>query len=278
MVACSRTILCITRGLPTFGLAIVGLALAGWVSLAATQLNAQDPVLSELYGRGVHQYFAGHYSDAHELLDLTIKEGDLDPRAYYFRGLSYARLGRPDEAKADFARAAELEVMNTQSAFNVGRALERIQGGERLEIERIRRMARVAARGKTKRRSRARYERFKEAEPRVLRGAPTGPSAPGGAPAIPPAAPLEGNAQPIPDPFGAGGLGSGQVTPAKPAAPKPTPGAPSKPMPVAPDEDPFGNDADPFGDKNDAPKADADTDPFGDAPSPPPADDDDPFK
>src|SRR5262245_3919722 len=56
---------------------------------------AQDSLLDDLYGRGVHAFFARNYPSAHELFTAAIKGGSRDPRAYYFRGLVYSRLGRP---------------------------------------------------------------------------------------------------------------------------------------------------------------------------------------
>ena len=61
---------------------------------------AQDNLLDDLYGRGVHAYFSHEYQDAYSLLSDAIKSGSRDPRAYYFRGLTFARLGRPEEVAA----------------------------------------------------------------------------------------------------------------------------------------------------------------------------------
>ncbi|HND54191.1 MAG TPA: tetratricopeptide repeat protein, partial [Pirellulaceae bacterium] len=84
--------------------ALVGLLLSVFAPQAAP---AQNAVLSDLYGRGVHAFFSQKYDRAHELLTAAIDNGSRDPRCYYFRGLSYSRLGRPDEAQADFTKGAE---------------------------------------------------------------------------------------------------------------------------------------------------------------------------
>src|SRR5207247_7172033 len=89
--------------------------LAGGVLLIASLLpsadflRGQDDTLSQMYGSGVHAYFAGDTTESHEYLTRTIEAGTSDPRAYYFRGLANLQLGRPDEADADFTKGAELE-------------------------------------------------------------------------------------------------------------------------------------------------------------------------
>ena len=108
-------------------------------------LPAQDGVLGQMYGSGVHAYFAGDYMVAHDDLSAAIEGGSLDPRAYYFRALAAMRLGRHDEAQADLRRGAELEIGDSRDLFPIARSLERIQGRQRLMIERFRDEARMAA-------------------------------------------------------------------------------------------------------------------------------------
>ena len=62
------------------------LLVAGLASLGAISLSAQDAVLSQQYGSGVHSYFAGNYAKAYEQLTTAIDGGLKDPRALYFRG------------------------------------------------------------------------------------------------------------------------------------------------------------------------------------------------
>lgn len=122
------------------------LTLAGL--LATGPLLAQEMALSDMYGRGVHAYFSGQPQIAYERLTAAIKAGSHDPRAYYFRGLAYQWLGRPQEALADFRAGAALEHQDAGGVFGVDRSLERVQGPSRLMIERERAIARVgAARG-----------------------------------------------------------------------------------------------------------------------------------
>src|SRR5688572_25291272 len=119
------------------------LAAAGMLSAGA--LSAQELGLSAMYGRGVHAYFNGQSRDAYTFLTSAINGGSQDPRAYYFRGLAYQRLGRPAEADADFRMGATLEHQDAGGVFGVDRSLERVQGPARLAIERHRAAARVEA-------------------------------------------------------------------------------------------------------------------------------------
>ena len=215
-----------------FALAALG------VSIPA--LHAQDNLLDDLYGRGVHAYFSRNYLDAHHLLSDAIVSGSKDPRVYYFRALALNRLGRPDEATTDLVTGASLEFSGDEPV-KVGRALERIQGAERLMIEDQRSKARLSIRNAAEERAKVRYEERIKAEEKVLRNPPAA-SPPAEAPAALPAAPpgakpaveVPGAVPAKPaadDPFG-------EAPPAKPAEP------PAEVKPVVPAkpaaEDPFG--------------------------------------
>jgi len=225
---------------------------------------AQDSVLAELYGHGVHSYFAGQYQDAHGYLTTAIDQGSRDPRAFYFRGLAYMSLGRPDEAKADFQKGAELETTGADRVYPVSQSLQRVQGSTRMEIERQRTEARLVARTRAVKATQARYEQLQSAEQQVLRDAKRPQPAP--AKELVGTPPTEDET----DPFG------GTAQPIQPeAAPQPTTTA-----------KPADSGADLFGDSNTAEAmpaddssgvfgADANTDPFADD-APPAADDDAP--
>ena len=150
------------------------------VFFGAVRVNAQDDLLEDLYGRGVHAYNSHNYRNAWTLLNGAISQGSLDPRAFYFRGLALTRLGRSEDATADFERGAQIEA-TSNAVFPVGRSLERIQGTQRLALEKYRRNARLAVRSQQKVKRRARYEQLQRNEQGVLRD--------GSAPA-PAAAPL----------------------------------------------------------------------------------------
>ena len=211
------------------------------LALAATSLpaGAQEGLLEDLYGRGVHAYFERRYEEAHGLLTKAITSGLKDPRAYYFRGLTYLRLGRPEEATAEFTTGAELEAIAAEPV-NVGKAIERIQGAERLAIEQQRRAARVRLFDKAEAAAKARYEEREDAEKRVLlprtrkpgtgaasaaAGADeTNPFAEGAArPALLPATPADAKPTTPPPPAPA------PDAPAKPAEPKPAEPKPAEP-------------------------------------------------
>lgn len=241
-------------------------AAAVWVSCVASCLG-QDGLLGELYGRGVHAYFSRDYRQAYELLTEAIRNQTNDPRVYYFRGLALRRLGRPDEAREDFQKGAELELTGGE-AYSVARALERIQGAERAVLEEQRRLVRVQQFKVQSAQARARYEQTKRAEAEAVRNP---------ARSVPQAAPAPKEADPS-DPFG--GTNGAKVPPAPlpPAAAEATP-VPAAPATAAP-APPKGSQPAP---RATPPQPAAEADPFGSPPAPPkpapaPAPSDDPFK
>lgn len=70
------------------------LLVGGLAGLCTAPLQAQEAVLGQLYGSGVHAYFSGDYLKAYEKLTAASDAGSRDPRVYYFRGLVYLKLGR----------------------------------------------------------------------------------------------------------------------------------------------------------------------------------------
>lgn len=254
---------------------IVALLAICWNSNAA----AQDSVLAELYGQGVHHFFANRHEEAHRFLTMAIEQKSQDPRVHYYRGLAHLRLGRPDEAKADFEKGAELETSNTDRIYPVSRSLQRVQGRDRLALEDHRRSARLAARIESMKVKQARYEELQRSEERVVRD-PNQPA---------PAATAEeviGEAPPASDPTDPF---AGEEPAAEPAQPKPapsetpmpaeTPAPGANPMPM-PTDDPFGGSGDTPAPANDDPFGGSDTpapandDPFGGSDTPAPANDD----
>lgn len=116
-------------------LAVAGtLWCAGWA-------NAQNDVLDELYGQGYHAYFRGDLGSTEAHLTTAITEGSKDPRVFYYRGLAYLSQGRSVEADVDFHDGAVLEAEGNGRL--IGQALERIQGCNRLTLEKARRAARL---------------------------------------------------------------------------------------------------------------------------------------
>jgi len=118
---------------------------AGCALVCSAPLAAQDAVLGQIYGKGVHAYFGQDYVKAHEEFTSAIDGHSQDPRCYYFRGLTLLKLGRPQDAQLDFQRGAKLEsAVDPVRAFNVARSLERVQGSDRSALEQYRLEARMA--------------------------------------------------------------------------------------------------------------------------------------
>jgi hypothetical protein len=228
------------------------LAFGSLVSLPAVG-SAQD-VLSELYGRGVHAYFAGDSTGALTFLNEADQAGSTDPRVFYFRGLVKSGLGMTDEASVDFDRGANLEV-TSKRAVEVGKALARIQGANRLQIEDARRKARLMAQATKAQILRDQYESVKKSDAEMVRPAEVTP------PVVETKPDVAEN-----DPFAnPEKMKDGEATVEE--------GKPSTPAPAGDDSDPFGDDApakpapagddDPFGGSGGGSEKPADDDPFG---------------
>jgi tetratricopeptide (TPR) repeat protein len=129
---------------------------------------AQNDVLNELYGSGVHAFNSGYYRQAYDDLTMAVRSGSQDPRVFYFRGLTYLQLGRPQEARADFRKGAALEMADNDRFYPVSKSLERIQGRARQQIESYRSSARLVAYQARERRHYERYKRIRKNEPNVL--------------------------------------------------------------------------------------------------------------
>lgn len=108
-------------------------------------VHADEASLDAAYGAGVHAYFDGDFFRSQELLSGAVAAGSTDPRVFYFRGLALLRLQRVDEGLADFAAGADREAIGWNTRL-VSRSLERVQGPDRLLLERSRSGARLAVR------------------------------------------------------------------------------------------------------------------------------------
>ena len=125
-------------------LVALGAALVGGVSVAG-EFNGTEPVaVRDAIGGGIHAYHAGDFDRAYDDLTNAIEAGTDDPRSYYFRGLAALKLGRTSEAEADFTTGADRE-LSTGSIRRVSQSLERVQGHDRLTLERFRARARLGA-------------------------------------------------------------------------------------------------------------------------------------
>ncbi len=153
-------------------LAIASMFACGFLS--PTTAAAQDTILAETYGRGVHAYYAGRYSEAQQYLTAAIDGGLNDPRAYYFRGILANAQGRAYDAESDWEEGAKLEASGNVNVA-VGRSLSRFQGSARLKLEEIRRMARLQAATGAPTRSKTRMREIEAAQAPVAATAPRPP-------------------------------------------------------------------------------------------------------
>ena len=146
----------------------------GWMTLVLLGLVGrnvvgQDEGAAELYGRGVHAYFAADYDLAVELLSESIEKNGLDPRCFYFRGWHMASLKGIDAGLADFTQAADVEFNRTdRPMYDINGALQRVQGTLRLELEKVRAATCKAAVEPKRKRDLVRYEELKRREDIVL--------------------------------------------------------------------------------------------------------------
>jgi hypothetical protein len=120
---------------------VLGLA-AWWMAVASVASAQYPPVALESYGRGVHAHFSGDSVLADQYLTHAIEANPGDPRPYYFRALNRLKLGRIPEARSDFGDGSMLEA-KSPGQYAVGRALERVQGPNRLALEKYRENARM---------------------------------------------------------------------------------------------------------------------------------------
>jgi tetratricopeptide (TPR) repeat protein len=125
--------------------AAVAFCLAGILPVASAQplLLTEDAAVKRALGSGLHAFFGCDYQQAYDDLTEVVAAGSLDPRALYFRGLAARRMGRIDEAEADFSEAARLEAAAI-GQWPVSQTLERVQGQDRLALERHRIRGRMA--------------------------------------------------------------------------------------------------------------------------------------
>jgi tetratricopeptide (TPR) repeat protein len=122
-----------------------------------------------LYGKGVHAFFDKDYEGAISLLTQAEQLGSEDPRPYYFLALSHFRLKQNDKADDYFKKAARFE-WEGQSVrdYDVSGALRRIQGNERLHVERYRHQAKLDWQHAEKRKRDILYANEKANEKRIL--------------------------------------------------------------------------------------------------------------
>lgn len=163
----------VTRGSAAYGRAVR--AVVGSVVLltalraVAAGLPGEDPLaIKDAIGRGIHAFHTGDFDRAYDDLTQAIEAGSDDPRVFYFRGLAALRLGRTGEADADFAAGAEREATDGGTA-RVSRSLERVQGCDRLSLERHRARARLAGLQRDRQVAGRRYSTIEDPSSELLR-------------------------------------------------------------------------------------------------------------
>jgi len=241
--------------------------------LSASSAPAQEAVMDEFYGQGVHNFYDRDFFQAMNNLSVAIDGGSRDPRAYYYRGLARLRSGDSHGAHADLQKGSELESADVDQFYPVAKSLERVQGSDRSTLERYRALARAQNRQRQLRRDAVRYEQRRRSEAQVLRSVPVGPApaplgvapaaaagpagaAPGPPAPMPPDAPAydpfdtppaPADAPAADDPFATPPEAPADAPPAEdppaedPFAPAPAAEAPAAEAPAA-EEDPFGDD------------------------------------
>ncbi len=124
------------RGVVTWCL-LVGMLIG--MTPAIGDAQSTDRLASKHYSRGVQYFNQGRYGEAQQEFDLATGYAPRDARIYFMRGMSKMRMGASYDAESDFQIGASVEVQYGRG--DVGVALQRLQGSERLMIERYRREA-----------------------------------------------------------------------------------------------------------------------------------------
>lgn len=122
----------------TFLLMVAFTFLFGGTALTTNTLVVADESDS-IYGKGVHAFFDRDYEGAVKILQQVENSKSNDPRPFYFLGLAHLRQEKTEEADQYFKQAARLEYSGRALRdYAVSESLRRIQGQERLRVEKIR--------------------------------------------------------------------------------------------------------------------------------------------
>jgi hypothetical protein len=116
--------------------------LAGGVAASVRAQYIVSPA-RDAFGDGVNAYFAGRCGDAEAHLSHAVGDDAENPAVYYFRGLARLRCGHICEARDDMQIGAALEAVHP--GRSVGSLLERVQGCDRLLLEKYRGESRANA-------------------------------------------------------------------------------------------------------------------------------------
>ena len=143
---------------------IVFCSLVGRTVFAMDSLVVTDES-DYIYGKGVHAFFDRDYEESIAILSKAEEIKNNDPRSYYFLGLAYLRQKKAEQADQYFKKAAQLEYNGRGLRdYAVSESLRRIQGEERLRIEKIRTEERANAQIREQRFRELRYGRENAAD------------------------------------------------------------------------------------------------------------------
>ena len=144
--------------------------LGGTVFAADFFVDAEES--DTIYGNGVHAFFDSDYEEAVNILSKAEEIKNNDPRSYYFLGLAYLRQKKTEQADQYFKKAAQMEYSGRSLRdYAISESLRRIQGEERLRIEKIRTEERTNARIREQRTQEIRYGQENAAARDALRQA-----------------------------------------------------------------------------------------------------------
>ena len=139
---------------------------AGFIAVPNAVADESDYI----YGKGVHAFFDQNYVKAIMILSQADEIESSDPRAYYFLGLAFLRQNKTEDAEHYFRKAAQLEFGGRSLRdYDVSESLRRIQGAERLLLEKIRTAERIKAQNREHQRQEARYGKENTAGREALR-------------------------------------------------------------------------------------------------------------
>lgn len=110
---------------------------------AAALFAADDTSAVTRYSQGINLFFGGQYTGALEQFRAAAKLSPDNPAYHYFIGLCQARLGNLDAALSSYTTGAAAELTPAGIGIDVPSHLMRIQGEERLQIERVRQAVRA---------------------------------------------------------------------------------------------------------------------------------------
>jgi tetratricopeptide (TPR) repeat protein len=108
-------------------------------SLAATDLERRSAdQATSLLNIGAKAYFEGSYTEAITQLNESTRLNPTDARAWYFLGLSQFASGNRMAAYESYKTGSKHEARSATVSRQVGAALERVQGQERVTLENFR--------------------------------------------------------------------------------------------------------------------------------------------